>query len=408
MVRFVHSADWQIGMPAHFLAPEAQSRYAAARVEVIRRIGAVAAAERADFVLVCGDVFDANQLSAQTVRRALDALRDVPVPVYLLPGNHDPLDDLSVLRSDLFTREAPENVHVLDRSGIHQIAPGVELVAAPWVTKFPETDLVAQAMRDLPAGPAPEGVTRIVAGHGIVDTLDRSRGRNPAVIATQPLLEALAQHQIHYVALGDRHSLTPVANTDAIHYAGAPEPTADREVLPGHVIVVDIDPDQQSGKLELTPHRVGSWAFSVQTHRVDHLDDVHRLDQALAELPDKDRTIVQLELTGTLTVAEYDVLDQVRERYRDRFAAVNERSQNSELAVVSDQQEWDALGLSGFLATAVEELQAEAGQVEVELQGLDDDPESDELEIFVPGRPDDHMSAQDALKLLYRLTGGAQ
>lgn len=414
MVRFLHTADWQIGMPANFLGPEARARYAAARVDVIRRLGKVAADQGCDFVLVCGDVFDTNQLRPQTVRRALDALRDVPVPVYLLPGNHDPLNDVSVFSSSVFTQEAPDHVHVLDAPGPVAVAPGVELVAAPWLTKFPDVDLVGQALDQLPPGPAPQGTVRIVVGHGIVDELDRSSGRNPARIATAPLMQGLASGRIHYVALGDRHSRTEVAGTAAIHYSGAPEPTSDREVLPGDVLVVEIDPDREQ-PVRVRSHHVASWTFSVQTHRVDSDADLQALDQALSALPDKDRTVVQLELTGTLTVAGFATLEEIRQRHRDRLGALIERDQHRDVVVVSDEHEWSQIGLRGFLASAVEEIRvlAERGPAtrpddQQPLNGEDEtEPEvATGRTPFQPDLPDDEESARDALALLYRLTSG--
>jgi DNA repair exonuclease SbcCD nuclease subunit len=70
-------------------------------------------------------------------------MRAIGNPVYLLPGNHDPLDASSVYTGPLFTSECPHNVIVLDRAGVHEVRPGVEIVAAPWRSKAPTTDLVA-------------------------------------------------------------------------------------------------------------------------------------------------------------------------------------------------------------------------------------------------------------------------
>jgi hypothetical protein len=42
MPRFLHGADWQLGMTRHFLEGEAQARFTAARIEVIGTIGALA------------------------------------------------------------------------------------------------------------------------------------------------------------------------------------------------------------------------------------------------------------------------------------------------------------------------------------------------------------------------------
>lgn len=401
MIRFLHTADWQIGMTRRFLEPEAQSRFTSARADVIRRMGRVAAAQGCDFVVVCGDVFDSNHLTGQTVRRALEALRSVPVPVYLLPGNHDPLDAASIFRSEVFLAEVPDHVHVLDRAGAHPLTAGVELVAAPWESKYPGRDLVAEAVRSLPEGPAGEGLVRIVVGHGGVDDFD-PQWRNEATIRTAPLAEALDQGRIHYVALGDRHSRTQVAGREDIYYSGAPEPTRETEVAPGDVLVVEIDPAASVGeRVRVTPHQVATWRFQVLDRRVDVDADLEALDDELNGLPDKERTVLFLNLRGTLTVAQHARLDALRERHRDRLGALIERDQHREVVVVSDEREWGEFGLGGFLGSAVEEIRVEAER------SVPGEPAGEQSETFVIGRPDDEESARDALSLLYRLTRSA-
>ena len=174
-MRFVHTADWQLGMTRYFLNGEAQPRYSAARRDAVAGLGPLAEEAGAEFVVVAGDVFEHNQLTPRVVSQSLEAMRSIGVPVYLLPGNHDPLDASSVYTSPLFTTECPGNVTVLDRPGVHEVRPGLEIVAAPWTSKAPTTDLIAQVTDGLAA----DGTTRIVVGHGAVDILVPDTG--PAV-----------------------------------------------------------------------------------------------------------------------------------------------------------------------------------------------------------------------------------
>ena len=102
-------------MTRHFLAPEAQARFTAARIEAVGRIGALAAAEGCGFVVVAGDVFESNQVERQVVVRALESMAATPgVTFYLLAGNHDPLNASSVFLSPTFTSHRPANVVVID------------------------------------------------------------------------------------------------------------------------------------------------------------------------------------------------------------------------------------------------------------------------------------------------------
>src|ERR1700750_2872081 len=167
-MRFVHTADWQLGMTRHFLAGEAQPRYSAARRDAVAGLRSLVADVGAEFVVVAGDVFEHNQLSPQVVSQSLEAMRAIGIPVYLLPGNHDPLDASSVYTSALFKAECPANVTVLDRDGVWDVRPGVQLVVAPWRTQAPPTARAAAVLADLPA----DGTTRILIAHGGVDVLD--------------------------------------------------------------------------------------------------------------------------------------------------------------------------------------------------------------------------------------------
>ena len=172
-MRFVHTADWQLGMTRYFLNGEAQPRYSAARREAVACLGPLAEEVGAEFVVVAGDVFEHNQLAPRVISQSLEAMRAIGVPVYLLPGNHDPLDASSVYTSALFLAECPDNVTVLDCAGVHEVRPGLEIVAAPWRSKAPTTDLVGDVLDGLPA----DGVTRIVVGHGGVDVFEPDRDK---------------------------------------------------------------------------------------------------------------------------------------------------------------------------------------------------------------------------------------
>lgn len=216
-MRFLHTADWQLGMTRHFLNGEAQPRYSASRREAVASLGEIAKRTGAEFVVVSGDVFEHNQLAPRDVSQSLEAMRAIGVPVYLLPGNHDPLDASSVYTSALFVAERPDNVVVLDRAGVHEVRPGVQIVAAPWRSKAPTSDLIGDVLADLPA----DGVTRVLVGHGGVDILDPDKNK-PSLIRMAAVEDALARGAVHYVALGDKHSRTEVGGSGRVWYSARP------------------------------------------------------------------------------------------------------------------------------------------------------------------------------------------
>lgn len=371
MVRFLHTADWQLGMTRHYLDAEAQPRFAAARISAIRSIGALAVEQGCEFVVVCGDVFETNQVDRQVVHRALDAMAATPeVDFYLLPGNHDPLDAASVFRSPTFERHHPGNVHVLTDFTPVAVRDGVEILGAPWTSKRPLEDLVARALAPLEA----DGTVRIVVGHGAVDTLSPDQA-NPALIDVAGLETHLAEGRAHFVALGDRHSLTEVGTSGRTWYSGAPEPTDFRETDPGNVLVVAVDAES----VRVTPHRVGTWSFQRHEAHLTGADDLDLLDRWLRDLPDKDRTIVRLALVGQLSLAERARLEELIEQHSDLLAALQGWERRIDLVVLPDDSDFSDLELSGFAQAGLEDLRELAE------------------------KPDSAVVAQDALGLLFRL-----
>src|SRR5262245_26235462 len=90
LMRFVHSADWQIGKVfKQFGAKEESLRHA--RLTAVERLGEFAAANGARHILVAGDVYDSDAPSPITLRAPIERMKPfVDVHWHLLPGNHDP------------------------------------------------------------------------------------------------------------------------------------------------------------------------------------------------------------------------------------------------------------------------------------------------------------------------------
>ncbi|MFI7494107.1 exonuclease SbcCD subunit D [Kocuria sp. M4R2S49] len=373
-IRFLHTSDWQLGMTRHYLEGEAQSRYTGDRVETIRRIGELARARECAFVVVAGDVFEHANLSRRDVGRALDAMGSVQLPVYLLPGNHDPLGPGSIYSQEAFLGLKPDNVVLLDEVGPWPVAAGVELVAAPWRSKRPDADPVAPALEGLDA----DGTLRIVVGHGMLDQLDPDQ-TSLTTVRSAPLDEAIERGAVHYVALGDRHIRWPEDDRGAVHYSGTHESTSFREHGRGHVLEVALD----GTTAEVTSHEVGRWEHRVLERQLDGQDDVDALATELAALTPKERIILKTVFTGTLNLSESARLDDLLEQQAEVFASLNAWERHTDLVVVPDQHEFEDLDVGGYAADAVTDLR--------ELAASD---------------AEQAPTAGDALRLLYRLVGG--
>lgn len=372
-MKFIHTSDWQIGMTRAFLSQEAAARYSQARIDAIRHLGQLALEHDAQFMVVAGDVFESNQLSAQTLSRCLDALNSVPVPVFLLPGNHDPLDASSIFRSKTFREQARDHLIVVtDGSPIP--VPGlanVEVVGTPWFSKRPATDLCAQALKGLE--PAP-GVTRILLGHGQVDSLAPDQGQ-PGVVSQAVLEQALVERRVHYVALGDRHSLTDVGDSGRLYYSGTPLVTDFDEVAPNQTLLVELEADN----CHLTPLDTGIWVFRAEQRHINCPEDLAAFALWLEDIRGKECTVLKVGFTGSVNLALAAELDALMEAQVHLFASLKRRERTTDLAVVPDELDDNAIALSGYAEATWKALLAQSATDE---------------------------TASDALRLLYRLAGG--
>ncbi len=78
MIKFIHTADWQLGLRVRYIPGDAGAIVRDARLRSVRNIGHLAGTEAADCVLVAGDIFEHHGLKPTTLRQTFDALRDYP------------------------------------------------------------------------------------------------------------------------------------------------------------------------------------------------------------------------------------------------------------------------------------------------------------------------------------------
>jgi DNA repair exonuclease SbcCD nuclease subunit len=218
---------------------------------------------------------------------------------------------------------------------------------------------------------------RVLVAHGAVDLLSPNRD-DPASISVADAEKAIAEGRFHYLALGDRHSLTRVGASGRIWYSGTSEAYDFDEVQSGHIVVVEVGPEGAVA----TPHRVGVWMFLEEHADVATDDDIEALMRRLDSHGDKERTVVKLRLAGTLTIRQRARLDQILDHAQDLFAAVFHAESGSGITVVADDSDFADLSLAGFAATAVALLRETA---------------------TAPGP--ESATARDALALLVRLAG---
>lgn len=122
MIKILHSADWHIDSPIQGRSPEQTSLLRQALLQIPGQVAALCHRENCDLMLLSGDLFDGAYTQAG-YRAVYDALEEAKVPVFVAPGNHDPV----IPGSPWLTEVWPENVHIFKHAALESVAlPGLD------------------------------------------------------------------------------------------------------------------------------------------------------------------------------------------------------------------------------------------------------------------------------------------
>jgi DNA repair exonuclease SbcCD nuclease subunit len=300
VLRLLHTADWHLGRRFPSFPEEAQKTLSRARMNVIATILDVARRNAVHAVLCAGDLFDdpspEPDFWAGLARTFQDRTGPHP-PVFLVPGNHDPLMSESVWApGHPFRARLPPWVHVVDRDDFsYELGPDAILYASPCRSRAGEHDLAMT----LPAREPGDSRLRIGCVHGCTFDIDNYQTNFPIG------RDAAVQRGLDYLAIGDTHSFRDVTATASVPtvYPGAPEPTSFDEPGAGSVAMVALF--RHGLRPRVVPERVAFWRWiDRRCHDLDEL-------RTLLTIPDLDRHVVRLHLDMTVTVAEESEVDRI-------------------------------------------------------------------------------------------------
>ena len=231
MAVLIHTADLHLGRMLY------GERLLADQVEVLTQLKQVLIDESADALLIAGDVFDRAVPPAEAVE-VLDTfltevVRDLGVPVVLIPGNHDSADRLG-----FGARLLGEQLHIvagLDRVQtplvIHDAHGAIQIFGVPYleparVRMFTGDDSVRdqdsahRAIVQHLSNSAP-CERRVLVTHAFVTGGLESDSERPLCIGGLDTVDASTFAGFDYVALGHLHRPQAVA-AEHICYSGSP------------------------------------------------------------------------------------------------------------------------------------------------------------------------------------------
>ncbi len=263
MLRIIHTADVHLGARHDDLGEQASAQRERQFAAFVATID-LALSEKADLVLIAGDLFDSNVQPRRSVERVaaeLKRLAAAKIRTVVIPGTHDAYDRSSIYRAyDLkaLSGSTPDDdwVTVLtpERPSIHITSCDVVVHGPVFATKrAPHSPL-----QDLDvAGQRAKAAWQVGMVHGAL-SIPGKTDRDDVVITT----DEIAASGLDYLALGHWHSAQQArAGTVTYAYAGAPEPIAVDQDRAGKVLSVQLEDTPTGRNVTVTERSVGKTRF---------------------------------------------------------------------------------------------------------------------------------------------------
>lgn len=324
-VTLIHTADWQVGKPfASTEDPEKRTLLQQERLQVIQRIGQVAQEQRAEFVVISGDLFDSGTVTKATVSATCSRIGALGLPVFAIPGNHDHGGAGSVWEQPFFLRERAQlapNFQVLLEPAVVELE-NVILLPAPLLRRHVLHDTTAWIREVAPTIDARNSKPRVVIAHGSVQGFggaadDDDEGASGAT--NQIDLGRLPGDAIDYIALGDWHGTGEVG--PKAWYSGTPEQdrfSKGEQYSAGNVLSVKVE----RGKPPIV-QRMPTGGVNWHSVVIDFHDDssIARLETEMTGRIENRvmRDVARLELRGTLGLEAMQQLETLLEAWTARL-----------------------------------------------------------------------------------------
>ncbi len=252
-LRILHTADLHLGSSFRGLG-KLGKQLRKAQSKTLSNIINLAKEYSVDIILIAGDLFDSNQISRDLLHFTLEQIKQAnPIPVFLMPGNHDYLDEDSIYNDRIF-QDAPNNLHLFNEIGYNHYTLSkfsLTVYAKPITAKISDENPLAGLEVKT------NSKYQIALAHGSLSEIARNDG------AYLFSYEDIIKSNMNYIALGHWHSYFECSigkkgekvKTKAI-YSGAPLGTKFAEHDAGNVLLVDIKDDEtiQIKKIKSAPY----------------------------------------------------------------------------------------------------------------------------------------------------------
>jgi DNA repair exonuclease SbcCD nuclease subunit len=345
-IRFIHTADWQLGKTFGRFQPEVRAALTEARYDAIDNIGKLAAEHDAQHVVVAGDVFDTDWPDDRVLVQAVSRMQRYACRWWLLPGNHD-----SARSEGIWHRlkgRIGANITLLTEPVPEEMEPSVWLLPAPLRHRHNLDD--PTTLFDAMETPGAE--LRIGLAHGSIRDF-ASRGESPNQITP----DRAKLSNLDYLALGDWHGTLRIDGRT--WYSGTPETDRFQRDEPGNALLVEVG---SGGQPQVTTVRTGRFQWMMKDWTVNDAAGYEgERDQLLSQI-DPAATLLQLTLAGIMALSDrIAILNSLENDLTHRLRYLDVRS--DELVGRPTDDDLALLAVEGMLGAAAAKLTAkiEAG-----------------------------------------------
>jgi len=241
---FIHTADLHLDNPFKGIAgidKRISSELSEATFNTYNKIIDLCVRKQVDFLIISGDIYNEadRSLRAQIkFKEGLERLSEVSIPVYIVHGNHDPLDGWSA------HLDWPENVHIFKGKSVEKIPvkKGEKHIADVYGISFHKREIKTNLALKFPEKTPLEYNQYTI---GVLHcTIGKNTGHEPYAPCTT---DDLISRRFDYWALGHIHKKT-IVNDDnpVIVYPGNPQGLNPKETGQKGCFFVHVDEDGKS------------------------------------------------------------------------------------------------------------------------------------------------------------------
>jgi DNA repair exonuclease SbcCD nuclease subunit len=298
MVRLIHAADFHLDSPFSALTEEKAMLRRREQRALLEKLCALAEGQKADLLLLSGDLLDSGRSYAETFHQLSEVLAGIPARIFISPGKHDFYSDRAPYESNRWRA----NVHIFKSpqiSGVFLPELSLKVWGAAFISDSAQPILKGFTVPDA-------SVLNIMTLHGEVGNPNSQYN---------PIHEGeIAASGLDYLALGHVHTYSGLKKAGKTFFAwpGCPEGRGFDETGEKGVICAEIDKD--ACVLSFCP--LGERRYEIRSIGLTQQESIAEAIEAM--IPhNSGKDIYRLILRGSRK--EQPDIAALEEQFQDRF-----------------------------------------------------------------------------------------